>query len=63
MTDDSGRDARNPSVRDQVHAVGGQLGLTYVPWFASLNAHYFSEFSAQDCFQVHVFGVSLAKKF
>jgi hypothetical protein len=32
ITDDSGSDASNPNVHDQVHAVGGQLGLTYVPW-------------------------------
>jgi hypothetical protein len=63
ITDDSGSDARNPSVRDEVHAVGGQLGLTYVPWFASLNLHYFGEFAAQDRFQGQVFGFSLAKKF
>jgi hypothetical protein len=62
ITDDSGSDARNPDVHDEVHAVGGQLGLTYIPWFASLNLHYFGEFSAQDRFQGQVFGVSLAKK-
>jgi hypothetical protein len=63
ITDDSGRDARNPSVRDEVHAVGGQLGLTYVPWVASLNVHYLGEFAAQDRFQGQVFGISVAKKF
>ena len=63
ITDDSGSDARNPGVHDEVHAVGGQLGLTYVPWFASLNMHYFGEFAAQDRFQGQVFGFSMAKKF
>ena len=63
VSDDSGSDARNPDVHDEVHAVGGQLGLTYVPWFASLNMHYFGEFAAQDRFQGQVFGFSLAKKF
>ena len=63
ITDDSGSDAGNPSVHDDAHAVGGQLGLTYVPWFASLNLHYFGEFAAQDRFQGQVFGFSLAKKF
>jgi hypothetical protein len=63
ITDDSGSDARNSNVHDEVHAVGGQLGLTYVPWFASLNMHYFGEFASQDRFQGHVFGVSVAKKF
>jgi hypothetical protein len=38
-------------VRDEVHAVGGQLGLTYVLWVAALNLHYFGEFAAQDRFQ------------
>ena len=63
VSDDSGSDARNPDVHDEVHAIGGQLGLTYVPWFASLNLHYFGEFAAQDRFQGQVFGFSLAKKF
>jgi hypothetical protein len=63
ITDDSGNDPRNTGVKDQVHAVGGQLGLTYVPWFASLNVRYFGEFEAQDRFQGQVVGVSVAKKF
>jgi hypothetical protein len=63
ITDDSGSDARNPSVHDDVHAVGGQLGLTYVPWVASLNMHYFGEFAATDRFQGQAFGISLVKKF
>jgi hypothetical protein len=63
ITDDSGSDARNPSVHDDVHAVGGQLGLTYVPWVASLNMHYFGEFAATDRFQGQAFGFSLVKKF
>lgn len=62
ITEDSGSDATN-DVHDEVHAVGGQLGLTYVPWGTSLNTHYFGEFAAEDRFQGHVFGVSLAKKF
>jgi hypothetical protein len=63
ITDDAGRDARNPSVHDEVHAVGGQLGLTYVPWVAALNVRYLGEFAAQDRFQGHVIGLSVAKKF
>jgi hypothetical protein len=63
ITDDSGSDALNPSVHDEVHAVGGQLGLTYAPWVASLNVHYFGEFAAQDRFQGQSFGLSLAKQF
>jgi hypothetical protein len=50
-------------VHDQVHAVGGQLGLTYLPWQAALNFHAFYEFSAQDRFQGQAFGLNLSKKF
>jgi hypothetical protein len=63
ITDDSGSDARNPDVHDEVHAVGGQVGLTYVPWNAALNFHYFYEFSAEDRFQGQSIGLNLAIKF
>lgn len=63
ITDDSGSAARNPTVHDEVHAVGGQLGLTYVPWNAGLNVHYFYEFAAEDRFQGQALVVSLAVKF
>lgn len=61
ITDDSGSAAKN--VHDQVHAIGGQLGITHVPWNAVLNFHYFYEFAAKDRFQGQVLAVSLAKKF
>ena len=35
ITDDTGSNASTG--RDQVHGVGGQLGLSYVPWATSLN--------------------------
>jgi hypothetical protein len=63
LTDDTGRDARNGDVHDQVHAVGGQIGLTYVPWNSALNFHYFYEFAAEDRFQGQALGLSLAVKF
>lgn len=58
---DDGSDARN-SVRDNVHAVGGQIGLTHVPWGAVLNLHYYYEFAAEDRFQGHAIGLSIVKK-
>ena len=61
VSDDSGSDASN-GVRDQVHGVGFQFGLTSVPWMASLNFHYFYEVEAEDRFQGHVVGLSVAKK-
>lgn len=63
ITDDTGSAAKNPGVHDQVHAVGGQLGVTYVPWMLSVNFHGFSEFAAQDRFQGSSFGLNIAKKF
>jgi hypothetical protein len=60
ITDDSGSDA--DGTRDQVHAVGGQLGLTYTPWMASLSLRGFYEYDAQDRFQGGSFSVNIAKK-
>jgi hypothetical protein len=61
ITGDSGGAAGD--VRDQVHAVGGQLGLTHVPWMLSLNVHGFYDYDAQDRFQGGSFGLNIAKKF
>ena len=61
ISNDSGGAATN--TRDQVHAVGGQLSLVYVPWGAALTCHGFYEFAAQDRFQGRSFGISLTKKF
>jgi len=43
--------------------VGGQLGLTYLPWVLSVNLHGFYEYFAEARFQGGSFGVSIAKKF
>lgn len=61
VTEDSGSDAG--SNKDQVHGVGGQLGLTYVPWSLVVNFHAFYEYAAEDRFQGQSFGISIAKKF
>lgn len=63
ITDDSGREAQNPSVHDQVHGAGGQLGLTYVPWSSSLNLLYYYEFYSEDRFQGQSLGLNFAMKF
>jgi hypothetical protein len=60
-TEDEGRDASDRSL-DQVHAVGGQLGVTYVPWILAVNLHVFYEFAADDRFQGVAFGINIAKK-
>lgn len=61
-TEDHGSDATNDRL-DQVHAAGGQIGITYVPWFLIANFHAFGEFHSEDRFQGKVIGFSLAKKF
>ena len=43
--------------------VGGQIGLTCVPWNAALNFHYFHEFAAEDRFQGESIGLNFAIKF
>src|SRR5215831_2035491 len=63
ITDDSGSAARNPSDHTQVHGVGGQLGLTYVPWNVALNFHAFYEYFAADRPQGQSYSISLAIKF
>jgi hypothetical protein len=50
-------------VHDEVYAVSGQLGLTYVPWMLSVNLLAFHEFSAKDRFQGQSFSLNVAKKF
>jgi hypothetical protein len=61
-TEDSGDDASDDRL-DQVHAIGGQAGITYVPWLFVANFHAFHEFHSEDRFQGTVVGFSFAKKF
>jgi hypothetical protein len=58
ITDSSGQGSRD-SVREQVHAVGGQLGLSYVPWNLALNFHYLYEYYSEDRFQGEVIGLNV----
>jgi hypothetical protein len=61
ISHDSGSAAT--STLDQIHAVGGQLGMAYLPWNLSVNLHGFYEYLAKDRFQGGSFGVNIAKKF
>jgi len=63
ITEDSGSAANNPTEHAIVHGVGGQLGLTYVPWNAALNFHAFHEYFASERMQGQAYGVSFAIKF
>lgn len=62
-SNDKGADAADMPVQDQVHAIGGQVGFTHVPWNAALNFHYFGELSSKTRFQGQSWGVNLAFKF
>ncbi len=61
VTEDSGGDAN--SIKDEVHGIGGQLGLTWVPSSLVVNLHAFHEYEAEDRFQGDSYGISIAKKF
>lgn len=63
ITDSTGGDAVAPNLRSQVHAVGGQIGITYVPWKASLNVHGFYEYAAIARFQGASLGLNMSFKF
>ncbi len=59
---DGGSDATSHE-RDRTHAAGGQLGVTYLPWFLAVNVHGFYEYETRSRFQGYSLGLSLAKKF
>ncbi len=63
ITDSTGSDARFADSRSQVHAVGGQVGLTYVPWNAFLTFHGFYEYAAESRFQGASIGLNVGIKF
>jgi len=60
VTNDTGSDSNN--VNDQIHAVGGQLGLTIVPSNVAINFRYLHEYSARDRFMGDWYSVSFAVK-
>jgi hypothetical protein len=61
ITDDSGSAAS--SSREQVHGVGGQVGLSSVPWNAALNFHAYYEYSAVSRLQGAAYQLSFVIKF
>jgi len=61
---DSGSDVnRRFNVKDQVHAAGGQIGLTYVPWKAFMVFHGLQEFGAEARFEGQFYTVTIGKGF
>lgn len=63
ITDSTGSAAVFGGSRSQVHGVGGQVGLTYVPWGAFITFHGFYEYAAESRFQGASIGLNLGIKF
>jgi hypothetical protein len=63
ITHDSGSGVVGPNDLSQVHAAGGQVGLTYVPWNAVLNFHAYYEYYAASRLQGAAYQLSFAIKF
>jgi len=63
VTHDTGSAARSASILDQDHAVGGQIGLSYVPWNAALDFLCFTEYYSVGRLQGQSFSLNLLFKF
>jgi hypothetical protein len=63
VSDTQGGIVDSPSSRTRVGAVGGQLGLTYVPWDLVLNFRGMYEYYAENRVQGSSFSINLIKKF
>jgi hypothetical protein len=62
VSEDTGGDARNGDVLDEVHAVGAQMGVVYVPWNFSVTLRYDQEFASEARFQGQVFSLGVVLK-
>jgi hypothetical protein len=63
ISDTTGSLVQSPAARSQVAGIGGQIGLTYVPWNMILNFRGFYEYHAEERVQGASFGINLVKKF
>ena len=62
VSDTEGSLSQSPSSRTRVGGIGGQLGLTYVPWDLVLNFRGFYEYYADERVQGSSFSINLLKK-
>jgi hypothetical protein len=63
ISDTTGSLVQSPSSRTTVGAIGGQIGLTYVPWMLVLNFRGMYEYTSEERSQGSSFSINLAKKF
>ena len=60
---DSSGGLSDPDSRTQVSGIGGQIGVTYVPWMLIVNFRGFYEYHAEQRVQGASFGLNVTKKF
>lgn len=63
ITDSTGGDVIDPRSRSQVHGVGGEVGVAYVPLNAFATIHGFYEYASESRFQGWSIGLNLGIKF
>jgi hypothetical protein len=64
VENDSGSDVIEVlNVKDEVHAIGGQIGLASVPWNTSLVFRYLKEYDSEARFEGDLFVLTIAKGF
>jgi hypothetical protein len=51
------------NVKDQIHGIGGQIGLASVPWDASFTLRYLTEYNAEARFEGDLYTLTIAKGF
>ena len=61
--DDSGSDATNPSVHDQIHAVGAPIGYSVPDWRLGAVAKYLYQYYAEDRFKGQEFTLTVGYPF
>ncbi|MBW1711283.1 MAG: transporter [Deltaproteobacteria bacterium] len=61
---DSGADVLAAlNVKDQIHGIGAQIGLAYVPWNASIVFRFLTEYNAEARFEGNLFTLTFSKGF
>jgi hypothetical protein len=63
VTKDSGSDAINKDVKDQVYGLGLQAGLVYLPWNGQITFKWTREFEAEDRFEGDFYTLTAALSF
>ena len=64
VANDSGSDVSQAlKVKDEIHAAGVQMGLTYIPWNAAFTFRWLTEYEAEARFEGDLFTLMFVKGF